>query len=545
MRYSVALLVALGFAGCSAALDDAEGVAPTIEITSPQRGTQIDGSTVTVTGVVKDDGPVTLTVAGTAVTPAADGSFSATITVSPGLELIETHATDRSGNASRDVRAVMSGPLAPTDGSRAAPVAARAGTAAIAAVGALMAQTAEAIDFTAAVKAMNPVYDNDGCLGARVNVTSVTLSNIDVALVAGAGGLATEVVIDDVAVRASASYKVACIGGSTTITLRAAKARIKGTLGAAVSGTTLATSMTGASVTLEGFALDASGIPGALEDLFRNQVRKAVENALTKVIRDRAPGMADAALADMLAQPFSAGLLGHDTSITVLPREVTLSAEGLYVAVDTTVRVTGGEGGMFVSSATPVSAALMPSTGVGLAVADDLANQLFSGLWAADAFEQHLTVDQIGVVASLIDENAATLDLAFALPPTVRSAAGALELAIGDMLLTVRDASGVELQTLSLSLRTSIAATPTSGAVALTLGEPTVFAQVLSQSAAVSEPLTADKVEGIVKGAWGIVRGQAETALASLPLPTVGGVAFGTPSVTGVAGFVIADIAVN
>lgn len=540
MRLTITALAVCAFSGCSA--EQSEDLPPVLEITSPERGSQLEGNTVTVTGIVKDDGAVRVTVAGTEVTPAADGSFSATITVTPGIDLIESHAIDGSGNDVRDVRAVMSGMLAPTDGSVEAPVAARAGTGAIAAVAGFMADTAEAIDFTAAVTAMNPVFNDGGCLGAVVNVNSVTLSNIDIGLVPGAGHLATEVVIDDVVVKAHAKYKVSCIGGSSNITLRASKARVRGNLGVAVSSGKIATTLPTASVTLEGFNLDASGIPGVIEDLVRSKVRKAIEDALTKVIRDRAPGMANEALAGMLAKPVTTSLLGHETSIAVTPSELTLSADGLYVAADTAVTVAGGEGGMFVTNPAPASAALMQGGGLGIAVADDVVNQLFAGMWATGAFDQSVSIESVGVLASLLDSNARTLDISVSLPPTVSSASGTLGLAVGDLMVTVRDEAGGVLQELALSLETTLSAAPSGDRVALTLGTPTIYAQVLAQSDAVDRPLTAEQVEGIVGGAWGIVRGQADDALANLPMPTVGGITLGTPTVAGVDGFVVADI---
>lgn len=540
MRLTIAALVVCGFVGCSA--ETTEDTAPVLEITSPARGTQIEGDSVTVTGIVRDNGPVRVTVDGVEVTPAADGSFSTTISVAAGLALIETHAIDAGGQDTRDVRSVMSGTLAPTDGSLSAPVAARAGTAAISAVGELMASTAEAIDFTAAVTAMNPVYNNTGCLGAVVNVTSVGLSNIDVSLVPGANIMATEVVIENVVVKAHAKYKAACIGGSSNITIRATKARIKGDLGVAVSAGKLATSLPTASVTLEGFGLDASGVPGVVEDLIRGQVRKAIENALTQVIRDRAPGMANTALASLLARPVTASILGNETSISVVPSEITLSATGLYVAVDTKVKVAGGEGGMFVSTPAAVSSSLMPTSGLGVAVAADVVNQLFSGLWAAGSFEQSVSIDTVAILGSLLDADARTLDISTALPPMVTSDASTLELAVGDLIVTVRDEAGVEIQSLALSLRTTIAVEPTPDRVTLALGTPTIYAQVLSQRADLDRPLTDEQVEGIVGGAWGVLRGQADDALATLPMPTLGGVTFGTPAVAGVNGFVVADI---
>jgi hypothetical protein len=150
--------------GCSSEPD----TPPTLEVTSPERGTFADAETVTVTGRASDaDGPVKVTVAGVEVTPAKDGTFSADVPLAPGIALIETHAIDVQGNDVRDVRAVLAGSLAPTDGTSAGHVGARAGVTALRAIGNAVGTAAKAVDYTAAAQALNPVYDNGGCLGAK------------------------------------------------------------------------------------------------------------------------------------------------------------------------------------------------------------------------------------------------------------------------------------------------------------------------------------------------------------------------------------------
>ena len=532
--------------GCSTAgSDDAP---PVLDVTSPARGTTSEGDQVTVTGRVTDDkSGVKVNVNGTEVTPAADGSFSTTITANAGLDIIETHAIDSAGNDVRDVRAVLTGTLEASDGSVASPIGARVSPAALTAVGNVLATTAEAIDFTAAGVAMNPVYNNTGCLGAKIDITSITLSNIDIGLTPGAGVLSTAVAIDNVEVKLKANFKVACIGGSTTITVRSSKARINGGLGLAVTGGKLAASLPTSSVALDGFTIDVGGVPGAIESLLKGEARKAVENALTKVIKEKVPPMANTALSGLLAKPFTAALLGHDTTVTVTPKTLDISADGIYAAVDTKLLVAGGEGGLYVSNPVTMSAALMQSSsGLSVAIADDTVNQLFSGLWGAGAFEQSLSIEQVGVVASLLDADAATLGIEMMLPPTVSTLGGALELGVGDLIVTVKDASGTEIQKLAISLSTTLAAGPTqTGAITLTVGAPTVFAQVLSQSDAVDRPLTSEQVEGIIKGVWGVVGGQADAALANLPMPAVAGITLGAPAVEGRDGFVLADIPVQ
>lgn len=113
-------------------------------------------------------------------------------------------------------------------------------------------------------------------------------------------------------------------------------------------------------------------------------------------------------------------------------------------------------------------------------------------------------------------------------------------------MISVNDGAGVQIQQLALSLRTTLAAAPSStGQITLTVGQPELFAQVIAQSDAVDRPLTDEQVEGLVGGAWGLVGGQADDALANLPMPTLAGVTLGAPSISGRPGYVIADLPIQ
>src|SRR5262249_22629512 len=114
-RFAAILLV---IAGCAS---DGSGpdTAPTLAISSPDRGTSADGGTVTVSGTVKDDRPgVRVTVNGMEQTVGTDGTFTATVQVDPGIGIVETHAIDKGGHDVRDVRAVLAGTIGTSDGTK-------------------------------------------------------------------------------------------------------------------------------------------------------------------------------------------------------------------------------------------------------------------------------------------------------------------------------------------------------------------------------------------------------------------------------------------
>jgi hypothetical protein len=547
MRVLAAALLVTSVIACSSANND-DDTPPTLEITAPARGTFAEAETVTVSGrAVDKEGPVKVTVGNTEVTPAADGTFTATVQVADGVHLIETHAIDKAGNDVRDVRAVLAGTLAPTDGTATGQVGARAGVTALRAVGGAIGNAAKMIDYTAAAQAMNPVYNNDGCLGAKINITSITLTNVGVAIEPKPDLLGTDVVIDNLNATASVSFKVACVGGSTTVRLRATKTTIRGDLGLRIANATIATSLPTANVAFDGFSFDIGGVPGALESLVRDQVRNGVANALANTIKSKVPPIADKALAGLIAKPLSTSLLGHDMTITVTPKQVSITPAELFVGIDTKLMVRGGEGGTFLT--TPM--ALTPSTmsaaqGLGIALDDDIVNQLFAGLWAADAFDKQLEIASIPALGALLDDNARTIDLELSLPPTASTDSGDLELALGDMIVTVRDEAGAEVQSVAMSITTTLAAEPSqTGNILLTVGAPTVYATVLGNSAAVEKPLTDEQVEALVSAVWGVIGVKADDALSKLPMPTIAGVQLGAPTVTANAGFVLADVPVN
>src|SRR3954471_9334347 len=160
-----------GLIGCAS--DGGVDLPPTLEITSPQRGTTVQGDTVEVSGVVTDDHDprkVKVVINGAEVTPAKDGTFTATVPVAAGISILETHATDAGNNDVRDVRAVLAGELGTSDGKTAAPIGARVAAPVFAKLGTAFAGTLKALDYTALGQAMNPVYDNGGCLGAKIDI---------------------------------------------------------------------------------------------------------------------------------------------------------------------------------------------------------------------------------------------------------------------------------------------------------------------------------------------------------------------------------------
>jgi hypothetical protein len=519
---AIALLSVSAASACSSSASDEP---PSLEVLTPERGTLSDSSTVRVTGIANASKVV---VNGTEAIVQKDGTFEATLNVEDGITLIETHAI-RGDVDIRDVRAVMAGTLSPTDGSISGPIAARVGVEGFNKVGGALASTAQALDWQTLATSMNPIYDSSGCNSAVINIEELSVGTIGIGLTPHSGAVAAGVTIDDVYVKMKVNFRAVCIGGSTHAVVRASRANINGDLALNAKGGKLDASLPASSVALDGFSLDISGVPGAIESLVKGKVREAAEKALNNVIKDQVPPKANEALGGLLAQSLNANLLDHNAAFTITPSSVVIDDTGMIAAVDTKVLVTGGEGGMFVSSPMPLDSMAWGEGDVGLALADDVVNQLFSGLWATGAITPTVKLEgPLAVLSAILDGNTKSIN-------------GVIELAVGDLILSARDESDTELQSFALSLTTTLTAAPnTAGSIGVQLGEPTIRAQVIKQSP--NEDTTGEQLEGLVDGAWGLVGNMLGDTLAGVPMPSVAGMQVGAPALKGQQGFLLVDV---
>lgn len=97
---------------------------PLLAVARPLSGAKIAAASTAVSGTVQDADPVTVNVAGAPATVAPDGTFSSTVALTAGANLITVQALDAAGNASRvnvPVRSNVVPPsiriLSPVDGS--------------------------------------------------------------------------------------------------------------------------------------------------------------------------------------------------------------------------------------------------------------------------------------------------------------------------------------------------------------------------------------------------------------------------------------------
>jgi len=516
--------------------------APSIHITSPARGMFAgDVKVLVVTGTATDDDRVaTVAVNGVAATLAGDGSWTATIPVAAGTQLIHAVATDAQGNVGKESRAVVAGPMQPI--ATAVPQAITA---------ALSAQTFDAIgrgitgllttgDLEALIAPHNPVLDVDGgpdCLFAQAAITSMTAgSATQVSLTPAGGGLALDVELDHVTVGMHLSYAVACLDGSRDVAIAASHVSVTGMLNIGVSHGAFAIALTDQRVQITGFDVDLGGVPGKIVGLLH--LDTAIGPILGWATETFVVPVLNTALAGLDATR-TVDVLGTAVDVKLTPARVSFDATGAIVELDTTLRAHGdaaSPGYVYVANQLP---AMTTARGFELTVADDAVNQLLGSLWAAGGLDKAFALDtgSYGTIGKLYDR----VELSAKLPPYVDASGGALKLTIGDLVATFKNGAAVATQ-VAINAELAIqVATGADGKLRLDVGTPTTYVDVLDDNVDGANALSNAQFEAITSFALARVIAVGSGSVGAIPLPAFGGVAVQGVGIAEQAGYLVID----
>ena len=514
-------------AGCGVSQGDYtnDKVEPTLAVATPERGTLSNSTQLTVTGTATDDdsGVAKVTVNDASATVNSDGSFSATVQVAEGVQLLRTVVTDRAGNTSTDTRAVMAGTLVKASDPLTNAVIAKIDANAITTLAHMVSNQISALDLTAAIGTDVPLAESGGsCLGYKATLQKINKGAVTLALVPGAGKLSTTVTVANLDVQVKVNFKAACIGGSSTVRIRATATNLSGDLALSATGGQVAAAVNALDISFDNFDVDASGVPGAVVNLFQNKVNDAVINAVRDAVRASVPDMVKTALADYSGRAFERTVLGEKLTVAVTTDALVIDAGGIFLSLGGKATAANGPGAEYVASPMPASAALMTSTGnIGFGVADDFLNQLFAGVWVTGSLDLDLPFGSQIPAALFFGDTADHAKIKMLLPPsTSTDASGALTLTVGDALLTVLDAQGGELASFAVSLTLPVTAqVDAMGGVALMVGKPVVAAQVLAQSPSLPRPITEELIVGLAELAATQVSTVTNTTLSVIPVP--------------------------
>lgn len=516
--------------------------APSIHITSPARGTFTgDVKTLLVTGTATDDHRVTsVEVNGVAATVADNGSWSATIPVSAGTQLIHAVARDADGNVGKEARAVVTGPMAPIATAVPRAITAAMSAQTFDAIGRGITGFLETGNLAALIAPRNPVIDiggGPGCTYAQAAITGMTVgSATTVSLTPQTGGLLLDVELDHVVVGMHLSYAFACLDGSRDITIAASHIKVSGLLNVGVNRGAFDIRFTNQSVQITGFDVNLGGLPGDIVELLHLDtslgpiIGWATETFVVPLLNHSLAGLNDTKTVDVLGTP---------VDIKVTPARIRFDATGAIVELDTTLRAHGdaaSPGYVYVANQVP---AMTQGRGFALAIADDTANQLLGSLWAAKGLNKAFNLDtgSYGQLGKLYDR----VEISAQVPPYIDASGGSLRLTIGDLLATFKNGPAIATQ---VAINAEVAlqvVTGTDGAPRLDVGTPTTYVDVLDENVEGANALSNAQFELITSFALGRVIAVGSGAIGAIPLPSFGGVAVHDLSIVEQTGYLVVN----
>ena len=523
--------------------------APRVTITTPTRGTIAgDVQTVTVTGTATDDvGVTSLTINGTSVPVGSDGSFTASIAVTPGTNLLHAIASDASGNQGSATRAVVAGPMTAIANPVTNGLTSALSAETFAAIGRGAANYMTSGDLATTLEAGNPVI-NDGapngpdCLYVQGSITSFTIGGATVGMVPQTGGLALDGELDNVFIGMHLNYAAACINGSRDITISASHVSITGNLAIGIANTdgSFAISLNNTNVNFTGLDIELGGLIGEIADLLdlNTSLGPIVAWAAEKFV---VPSL-NTAFAG-LNKTEQVTVLGRTIDITVKPATINFSSEGAIVGLDTTLRAEGDSkspGFVSIASTPPMMDA---SHGFELAVAQNAANQLFGSLWASGGLDQNIDLSNgsYGNLGTLYN----AVDVTTAVPPFVDATGDGLVLTIGDLLGSFQN-NGDVVTSVAINAQVDLKVTSdATGAMKLDVGTPTVYVDVDDTGVDGANELSNEQFQEILSFALSRVIAVSSGSVGAIPLPSVGGVSVTNLTIGEQTGYVLVQGAVQ
>lgn len=498
--------------------------APKVHITSPKRGTVAgDVKTLTVTGtVVATNKLSSVTVDDVPATVADDGTFTATVPVTPGTFLLHAVAKDTTGNSGKESRAVVVGPMAKIDMQVPNAITATLSAQTFAAIGTIADNFITGGDLSSMLTASNPVFDVGGgpdCLYAMGAITSFNVGGSAISLVPHTGGLAIDAELDNISVGMHLSYAAACLDGGRDIMVSLQHVSVTGMLTVGVVNKQFDIHLDNPSVSLTGLDVDLGGIPGAVVDildlnaLLAPVLGWATEKFVVPMINTELDG---------LNQTKTISVLSSTVDISVTPASINFTSAGGLVELNTSIRAHGDSGKfVFVDNVVP---AMDLSHGFSLAVADDAANQALASMWSAKGLDDTIDLKNgsYGDVGTLYD----SVEIGTLAPPFVDASntANGLVLTIGDLMATFRNGASVATEA-AINAQVGLKVVPNAdGTLRFDVGQPTVYVDVLDQGVDGANQLSNAQFEAITSFALARVISVGSASIGTIPLPAIGGV---------------------
>lgn len=497
---------------------------PVLKVASPARSLVRAGAgqlLVTGTAAPNDSGDAVekVLVNNVQATLAADGSFHALIDIPAGATLIETVARGVNGTTAHDTRAVQAGAMRAVGTNVPSAVTAAMSADTFAKISRAVGPILKGVDMRALLAPLQPMVhiddpNGEDCAFARAFVDDLKFSDVRLALAPVQGGLSFSAELDHLDVAGHARYAVLCVHGSSTLRITADRIAIAGTLDVTPNGMAgFNTRLVNPRVTVTGFHLSASGVPGDILDLLHLDsaiqliVAKGAELAMNPLM-NKALGA--------LGGPQKLDVVGQQLTMQVAPSSISFDPGGAVLAMNMTALLAGSEaspGYIYTENGSP---AMDPGHGFQLGLADDLVNQLMAELQALGALDLSMAKP-----TQAFD----TAQIHLTLPPMISADAadGTMRLVLGDLMATFTNhGTPVARAAINAKVDLKIGAGPGGGSVMLQLGTPEIRVDTLDDIANATGVADDDLAQAVTASLTAELS-TLTTLLGFIPLPAIAG----------------------
>jgi len=543
MRNLITLATGLTLLATVAACEAGPGSAkepPLLTVTSPARSTiqsQSQGGQITVTGTAlpsaRGEAVAKVLVNNVEATLLPDGAFHAVIDIGPGAQLIQTVAHGASGATVSDTRSIQTGQLHPVGANIGRAVAAALSADALAKISAAAGPIIKGLDLPAMLAPMQPMVSaGDSLANFQLFVDNLKFTDIKISLVPVQGGLAFSAEITQLDVPARMKVAGALVpDGTIAVRVTADRITVAGTLEVAPNGMAgFKTTLANPDVGITRSHLDASGVPGAILDLF--DLDSALAFVASKGAELVMGPLVNQALG-ALGGPQHVDVLGHQLALQVAPSVVDFTPAGGVVELDMKALLAGSEaspGFIMTDNGAP---GMDAGHGFQLGLADDLVNELLAELHALGTL--NLSMPQ---AAGVFD----TVQIKMTVPPMISADAadGEMRVVLGDMYATFTS-HGTPVGKAAINARIDLkiaALVPGGSAVGLQLGTPEIHVDTLDDIANTTG-LDAGDLSKATAACIGAQIDALTKLLVAIPLPSLAGLQIRDLSISADDGYVM------
>lgn len=372
---------------------------PAVQVVAPPRGAQLTTTSVAVEVSATDrDGVQAVTIAGVAAASLGNDLYGATVTLTPGMNLVEVVATDTLGDRSTGQVAFTQGQFAAPGAFVADSARVRLGTDALDLVARKVEALAAPLDLLTMIHngAGRPILNTSII---TVDVTAVTYAPLRVSRLApSAGGLSLGVELNQLAVELDVNLLGRGLVHVTTDRVAVdAQASFGRPTGAATGIRLLGADVTQLDLTFDNLRIRTrSGLANAIITPFRGLIERTIENAVEKALRKE--------IVDLLAKPIATAdtplrlNLPDPTGAPVCPLDLLLRVDagrgwaGVGLDLTAAMSVTAAQPryyplpfGVLVTRPAAPNAAWATTHDVSVALSGDALNAFLHAYWLSGA----------------------------------------------------------------------------------------------------------------------------------------------------------------